>query len=93
MNNRLPEQDTVRCHSGDSYAQRPLSFRYQDEEYQVAQIAAEWQEPHEKKFLVITQNGDTFELIYQIDEQFWRIRPIPGETLDKQGDQTKNYDE
>lgn len=50
----LPRQIQVTCYSGCSYADRPASFVWQGEKYEVKAIEKEWLEPGEKHFTVKT---------------------------------------
>ncbi|MBN2045337.1 MAG: hypothetical protein JW757_09985 [Anaerolineales bacterium] len=87
--NDKPEPDRpqpVRCASGYTYAQRPVGFTYAGQEYQVRQVIAEWRQPSEKKFIVLTESSVQFELSYEIETHLWRIRLQTGETPAKQGE-------
>jgi hypothetical protein len=61
----------VTCYSGQAYAERPVSFRWQGETHQVAKIEREWREPRERHFLVRTEDERLFELCYQEQQDMW----------------------
>lgn len=48
----------VSCYSGHTYAERPGSFVWQGITYRVAEIMKDWQQPGERCFRVVTQEGD-----------------------------------
>ena len=59
--------DQVSFISGYTYAQRPAAFTWNDRDYQVESVLAEWKTPGGKIFLVRTTSGEEFELIYADD--------------------------
>ena len=85
------QSELVRCISSHTYAQRPVSFTYKDREYQVKQMIAEWREPSEKSFIVLSECGQRFKLSFDYEEQVWRIQPEPGETPTHITDQECRY--
>ena len=40
-----PEEVPVQCYSGQTYAERPLSFRWHGQEVAVEEVLARWREP------------------------------------------------
>ena len=76
MSGQQTDQDTVRCHSGYTYAQRPVSFIYKGEEYRVKRILTENRTPDGKKFRVETELGLRFELNFSESTGGWQIRMI-----------------
>lgn len=68
--------DLVKCTSGYTYAQRPVSFTYEGMDHRVREVAAEWQEPDAKKFIVLTHTDHKFELSFEIEHQLWQIQPL-----------------
>jgi hypothetical protein len=67
----MREPIQVKCYSGQTYAERPVSFRWQGEIHKVARIEREWLEPGARRFLVRTEEGRLFELCYQEQEDKW----------------------
>jgi hypothetical protein len=63
----------VKCYSGHTYAQRPESFFWQDEEHKVSRIESEWLEPGSRCFRVITEDEKLFELCYNEAQDEWRL--------------------
>ena len=72
----------VTCYSGRIYADRPASFVWQDEKYEVKEVEKEWREPGQKYF-VVTARGERgkkddrrFELCYHEGQDKWSIAEI-----------------
>ena len=63
----------VICYSGHTYAQRPLAFSWQGEEYSVSAVVTEEHTPRGKKFLVKTEGGEFFNLDYTIELNYWQV--------------------
>jgi len=72
----------VQCHSGHAYAERPVSFVWQDVTYRVAQVVKEWREPGAKHFRISTEDNSLFELCYNEQEDEWLV----GRPLGKEGE-------
>jgi hypothetical protein len=66
----------VLCHSGHTYAQRPIAFWWEGERLEVDTINAEWRSPTGKHFRVKTQQGAVYELIYDQASDNWRIQQM-----------------
>ena len=54
----------VSCFSGHTYAQRPVSFTFENKDHKVAEILKEWIQPEGKCFEVKTETNKTFKLCY-----------------------------
>jgi len=63
----------VKCYSGHTYSQRPVSFTFQKKEYQVEIIEKEWRGPGEKWFVVKTGGNKYFKLCYNEAQDKWKI--------------------
>lgn len=63
----------VRCYSGHTYAGRPRSFTWHDEEVAVEEILSQWREPVGPAFNVRTGRG-AFVLAYEERTGQWRLR-------------------
>jgi hypothetical protein len=63
----------VECHSGHTYAERPRAFIWDDARLEIEALMAEWQTPLDKRFRVIANNGQTFELVYIFASDQWQI--------------------
>ena len=61
----------VACYSGRTYADRPVSFIWEDVELRVKEVEREWQEPGERHFRVRTDDDRTFELCYYEGGNGW----------------------
>ena len=68
--------DKVRCYSGQSYAERPVSFIWEDIEYEVAQIEAEWRGVGTKNFRVRTKDNKLFQLCYNESQDQWSLTEL-----------------
>jgi hypothetical protein len=60
----------VECHSGYTYAQEPRAFTLNERRYHVTTERA-WREPDGRHFLVRTEEGDLFELVYAERQDVW----------------------
>ena len=65
----------VRCYSGTTYAERPISFIWQAKQYKVEEIEKEWLEPGEKHFNIRTTNKQWFHLWYSEKKDQWHLIP------------------
>ncbi len=63
----------VRCYSGHIYAERPVSFRYEDREYDIEEIEREWLEPGERHFQVRTRDNKSGQLCYNEVTKEWSL--------------------
>jgi hypothetical protein len=68
-------ETTVFCHSGYTYAQRPLAFLYHKERLEVVTVEAEWASPEGRAFWVNTSDGRQFKLFYEQTGDRWLIIP------------------
>lgn len=66
----------VRCYSGQTYAERPESFRWKGAEYQVTRIEKSWKEPGEKYFQVGTGDNKRFQLCYNVANDKWSVTAL-----------------
>ncbi|MBE0481349.1 MAG: hypothetical protein IBX68_10260 [Dehalococcoidia bacterium] len=71
----------VKCYSGHSYAERPLSFTLGGREYAIKAIEKEWREPGEKHFRVVIITDLSLELCYYEESGRWSLLNAP-ETLE-----------
>ena len=63
----------VNCYSGHTYAERPRSFEWQGEEYEVMEIEKAWREPGERHFQVKTRDNKRFHLCYNEKQNEWSL--------------------
>jgi len=66
----------VVCHSGFTYAERPIAFWWGEERFEVSAVEANWRTPQGKGFRVRTQQGLRFELFYDEHNDEWEIIPV-----------------
>ena len=69
--------DGVECRSDWAYAQRPLAFTWHGKRLEVKAILAERRTPEGMYFLVINNENEHFELIYEQNPDQWTIQPKP----------------
>jgi hypothetical protein len=74
-----PPQDRVECYSGYTYAQEPRVVLWMGRRYPVSRVEARWQTPEGPAFLVRADQGDRFELRYNIGAGQWSIRALPAD--------------
>ena len=65
--------ELVECHSGYTYAERPIAVRWQGERLLVQEIEARWRIPGATCFRVRTEDGRTFDLFYGELYDEWRV--------------------
>jgi len=65
----------VFCYSGDSYAQRPIGFVFDGKEVTVSQVLIEARFPDGKRFTVLTEEDQVFDLYFYAGQDRWRIVP------------------
>ncbi|HEX78734.1 MAG TPA: hypothetical protein G4O19_01095 [Dehalococcoidia bacterium] len=71
----------VKCYSGYTYAERPISFTWQGKDYQVAEVEKEWRGEEAKCFKVRTVNNKLFQLCYNEAQDKWSVtQPDKGAT-------------
>ncbi len=56
--------ELVECHSGFTYADRPVALTWEGQRLEIVEIPAQWRSPDERHFRVRTSNGQEFELSY-----------------------------
>lgn len=71
--NQHPAHQLVECHSGYTYAQRPVAIHWRGERLQIESIEAQWRIPGGRRFRVRTTDGRVFELFYGELYDEWRI--------------------
>lgn len=70
----------VECHSGYTYAERPVALYWQGSRLEIAAIEAQWRIPGGRCFRVRTTEEHRFELFYGELYDEWRVNPVePGE--------------
>ena len=65
--------ELVECHSGFTYADRPVALTWEGMRLEISQILAEWITPEEKHFRVRTSDSRVFELAYSQTAREWQI--------------------
>ncbi len=85
--------DKVHCHSEYTYAQRPVSFSFAGQDYTVKNIVAENRFPDSRQFLVQTEGGKLFSLIYNEVRDLWQVQISDRGNSITQGANPKNHAE
>jgi hypothetical protein len=67
------ETEIVECHSGYTYAERPIALRWEGERLPIVEIEAHWRIPGERRFRVRVEDGRVFELFYGELSDEWRV--------------------
>jgi len=67
---------TVECHSGATYAERPLAFEWKGQRLEITEVIAEWRTPLGPYFRVRAPEGSLFELAYHEADDEWTIKVI-----------------
>lgn len=70
------EEVRVQCYSGNTYAERPVSFVYHGEAYKVERVEMEWREPGERHFRVLAGDRNFFELCYNEYNDEWSLKEL-----------------
>ena len=65
--------ELVECHSGYTYAERPIAVHWEGERLPVEEIEDGWRIPGGRKFRVRVEDGRAFELFYGELYGDWRI--------------------
>jgi hypothetical protein len=63
----------VECHSGFTYAERPIALTWEGQRLEIAEVQADWRIPGGRCFRVRVQDGRVFELFYGELFDEWRI--------------------
>jgi hypothetical protein len=65
--------ERVECHSGFTYADRPVALTWEGQRLEIIRIMAEWRTPENKNFRVLTADRLEFELGYNQAKDEWHI--------------------
>ncbi len=68
--------ELVECHSGFTYADRPVALTWEGRRLEIVRILAEWRTPEENHFRVRTTDGREFELAYSQTMDEWQIENL-----------------
>ncbi len=66
----------VQCHSGYTYAERPTRLYWDDEWLDIDEVVKSWRIPGGRKFQVLTEDQQSFELFYGELYDEWRIHAL-----------------
>ena len=65
--------DKVICRSETMYAERPISFEWQEDRLEVAEVIQRWRTPQGMRFRVIANDDQVYELHYDLAEDSWQV--------------------
>ena len=65
--------ELVECHSGFTYADKPVALTWESQRLEITEITAQWRSPGMRHFRVRTSNGEGFELSYREADSEWQI--------------------
>ena len=68
--------EPVECHSGFTYAEKPIALTWENHRLEIIQITAQWRSPERRHFRVRTNNGQVFELSYHEADNEWQITQL-----------------
>jgi hypothetical protein len=68
--------EIVECHSGYTYAERPVALRWEGERLEIAELLSGWRVPDGVCFRVCTRDERVFELCYHQQHATWQIHPL-----------------
>jgi hypothetical protein len=68
--------ELVECHSGYTYAEKPIALQWEQQRLEISDILAEWRIPGGHCFRVKTRDNQTFELFYGELYDEWRINLV-----------------
>lgn len=67
---------TVECYSGARYGERPTALVSEQTRLEVSEILKSWRSPTSIIFQVLTEDGQSFELIFDENIAHWRVEAI-----------------
>ena len=65
--------DPVVCYSGGEYAERPRALNWEGRRLEITEIEDRWLTPAGKGFQVRTEDGQVFEVFYDMVLDAWSI--------------------
>lgn len=63
----------VECHSGYTYAERPMAVYWDGSRHEIDEILSRWRTPEGPAFQVRTTDGEVLSLLYQEQLDQWVI--------------------
>ena len=68
--------EPVECHSGFTYADRPIALTWENHRLEIIEIPARWRSPEKRHFRVRTSTGQDFELSFREADNEWQITQL-----------------
>jgi hypothetical protein len=65
--------ELVECHSGFTYADRPVALTWEGRRLEITRVMAEWSTPGKKHFRVCTSDRREFKLVYSQVKDEWQV--------------------
>ena len=66
----------VDAHSGHRANERPRSFELDEKDYEIASVEDRWYEPDAEYFKVVTTEGKTYLLRYELQGDVWTLQSV-----------------
>lgn len=76
------DDSIVECHSGYTYAERPITLVWRGQRLKIEAIEDAWRIPGGRRFRVRTEDGRAFELFYGELYDEWRIHSLQADASD-----------
>lgn len=70
------DEVSVEVYSGHTYAERPRAFTCRGRRYAVEAVEDTWRMPGGRGFLVRTETGERWELVYDEVQDRWLIHAV-----------------
>jgi len=68
--------ELVECHSGFTYADKPIALSWESRRLEIIEITAQWRSPDARHFRVCTSNGQKFEISFWEAVNEWQITEL-----------------
>ena len=68
--------ELVECHSGFTYADKPVALTWESRRLEIIEITTQWRSQERRHFRVRTSNGQEFELSYDEADDEWQITQL-----------------
>ena len=68
--------ELVECHSGFTYADKPIALTWEGRRLEIIEITAQWHSPEARYFRVRTSDGQEFELSCRETDNEWQITQL-----------------
>jgi hypothetical protein len=66
----------IECYSGARYGERPRALVSEEHRIEITEIVNSWRSPTGVTFQVLTEDGQSFELIFEEATGQWSVKEI-----------------